>query len=388
MSTYRKTNSGKYEFFVEIGKDPATGKRKRKSKTFDRVKDGRKWVRDTKRKLEKGILITAKKMTFQEFCKKFIKDYAEPNLSPTTLDGYLSIINNHLIPSFGAANMKDIKAIHIDQYINKKRKKGRLNGSGGLSERTLLHHFRLISKILYQAQKWDIIEVNPIVKAEAPSPPKKEAKAYTKEQLKSLLEISKKTDTWSYRFILIDSHTGLRISEMLGLQRKYINLDKKQLSVREVLVKKSGKGAIFKSIPKTDSSWRTISLPDKLISVFENIFEEQDKRKKSFGDSYYKERDLIFCKDNGHYYYPTTINRKINKIKEKAKIKDKELNIHSMRHTHATMLMELGWPDRAIQERLGHYSSEITKDIYSHVSVDFENKLVDKLENEMVNLEE
>lgn len=45
--------------------------------------------------------------------------------------------------------MYDIKAIHIDHYINEKRNNGKINGSGGLSERTLLHHFWLISKILY-----------------------------------------------------------------------------------------------------------------------------------------------------------------------------------------------------------------------------------------------
>lgn len=47
------------------------------------------------------------------------------------------------------------------------------------------------------------------------------------------------------------------------------------------------------------------------------------------------------------------------------------------------MLMELGWPDRAIQERLGHYSSQITKDIYSHISADLERNLIEKLDKEI-----
>ncbi len=382
MASYRKTKSGKYEFFVELGKDPATGKRKRESKTFDRVKDGQNWVAEIKTKLKKGIVINTKNITFAEFCAKFIAEYAQPNLSPTTLDGYLSIINNHLIPAYGAAQLKDIKAIHIDTYINEKRKRGQINASGGLSERTLLHHFRLISKIFYQAQNWDVIEVNPIIKATSPTPKNKEAKFYTREQLQELLRAGNENDKWIYRFILIDANTGLRISEMLGLQWKYINLDKRLLSVREVLVKKNGKGAIFKELPKSDSSRRTIELPEILIPVFEEIYAEQEKSKKLL-DSYYTERELVFCKDDGTKYYPTTVNRKFNKIKLKAGIEDRKLNIHSLRHTHATMLMELGWPDRARQKRLGHYSSEFTNNTYTHVSVNFENALVKKLDEEM-----
>lgn len=50
------------------------------------------------------------------------------------------------------------------------------------------------------------------------------------------------------------------------------------------------------------------------------------------------------------------------------------------------MLMELGWPDRAIQERLGHSSSQITKDTYSHVRTEYEKRLVGVLEEEMKNI--
>lgn len=378
MAYYRKLKNGKYEFSVEVGKDPATGKRKRKYKTFERVKDGQQWVAEMKLKVSKGLPVVTEDVTFLEFCEKFVKEYVLPNLSPTTADGYISILKNHLAPAFGAAKMKDIKAMHIDTYINRKR--------GELSERTLLHHFRLMSKILHQAERWDVIEYNPIKKAEAPKPVKKEAKVYSREMIQDLLTVSKAVDYWMYRFILIDLNTGLRISEMLGQQEDYIDLETKQLSVRETVVKKSGQGAIFKPVPKSDSSRRTIEIPDLIIPVLEEIFEENEENRKKFGNRYYTERNLVFCKPDGTHYYPTTINRRFNKIKKLAGINDKELNIHSLRHTHATMLMELGWPDRAIQERLGHSSSQITKDTYSHVRTEYEKRLVGVLEEEMKNI--
>lgn len=384
MAYFRKTKSGKWEAEVYIGVDPKTGRRKKKSKRFERKKDAKAWVAKIQTEIETGLKVDLDNYTFVEFAKKFLKDYAEPNLSPTTVDGYRSIIKNHLIPYFQNIKLQDIRAMHIDSYINSKRKAGRADETdGGLSERTLLHHFRLLSKILYQAEKWEAIKNNPIKKATKPDPKKKEAKFYTQEQINKLLKTAKESDKWMYRFIIVAVNTGLRMSEMLGIQWEYVNLNKKTLTVQEVLVKVSGEGAIFKEIPKTKNSQRTIALPNKLIPIFKDIKKEQAKLRLRFGAEYYTEKNLVFCKPDGTPYYPTTVNRNFNKIKEEAGIFDVDLSIHSLRHTHASRLMELGWPAKAIQERLGHYSTEITNDIYSHVSVNFEKELVNRLDSDI-----
>lgn len=384
LAYYRKTESGKWEVEVTIGINPKTGRPKKKSKRFKRKKDAQAWAAKIKTELDTGLKVDLDNYTFEEFANKFLKDYAEPNLSPTTVDGYRSIIKNHLIPYFRSIKMQDIRAMHIDSYINSKRKSGRTDGSGGgLSERTLLHHFRLLSKILYQAEKWEAIKNNPIKKATKPDPKKKEAKFYTRDQVNRLLKAAKKSDKWMYRFIIVAVNTGLRMSEMLGIQWEYVNLNKKTLTVQEVLVKVSGEGAIFKEIPKTKNSQRTIALPNKLIPIFKDIKKEQAKLRLRFGAEYYTEKNLVFCKPDGTPYYPTTVNRNFNKIKEEAGIFDVDLSIHSLRHTHASRLMELGWPAKAIQERLGHYSTEITNDIYSHVSVNFEKELVNRLDSDI-----
>lgn len=384
LAYYRKTESGKWEVEITIGINPKTGRPKKKSKRFKRKKDAQAWAAKIKTELDTGLKVDLDNYTFEEFANKFLKDYAEPNLSPTTVDGYRSIIKNHLIPYFRSIKMQDIRAMHIDSYINSKRKAGRADETdGGLSERTLLHHFRLLSKILYQAEKWEIIKNNPIKKATKPDPKKKEAKFYTREQVNKLLKAAKESDKWMYRFIIVAVNTGLRMSEMLGIQWEYVNLNKKTLTVQEVLVKVSGEGAIFKEIPKTKNSQRTIALPNKLIPIFKDIKKEQAKLRLRFGAEYYTEKNLVFCKPDGTPYYPTTVNRNFNKIKEEAGIFDVDLSIHSLRHTHASRLMELGWPAKAIQERLGHYSTEITNDIYSHVSVNFEKELVNRLDSDI-----
>ena len=73
------------------------------------------------------------------------------------------------------------------------------------------------------------------------------------------------------------------------------------------------------------------------------------------GPNYNNQLNLVFGKSDGGIYYPSTVNRKFNKILDKAKL-SKEYGIHSMRHTHATMLLKAGVNPKIVQERLDHAS--------------------------------
>ena len=88
--------------------------------------------------------------------------------------------------------------------------------------------------------------------------------------------------------------------------------------------------------------------------------------------------DFVCLKENGDLL--TT-----NSIKYLSRVVNYELNIqfkfHSLRHTHATMLLEAGANIKDIQERLGHSTSSITMDVYSHVTNNMSNNSVNIFEN-------
>lgn len=98
-----------------------------------------------------------------------------------------------------------------------------------------------------------------------------------------------------------------------------------------------------------------------------------------FGPEYNFENDLVFCKENGDSYYPTIINRKFNKLLKKAGLPAK-YNIHSLRHTHATLLLKQGIAPKVIQERLGHASIAVTMDVYSHVTPNMQKEAAEKMD--------
>ncbi len=83
-------------------------------------------------------------------------------------------------------------------------------------------------------------------------------------------------------------------------------------------------------------------------------------------NSYHHELDLIFCRRDGNPLPKSTLFNAFSRILKKANLPP--LSIHSLRHTHAVLMLESGASMKYIQKRLGHGSISITSDVYTHVS--------------------
>jgi hypothetical protein len=79
---------------------------------------------------------------------QWIDHYARSNCGELTLQGYEYIINQHFIPSIGKVRIDDLKTMYIQKYYTDKLRNGRIDGKGGLSAQTVLHHHRLLHEIL------------------------------------------------------------------------------------------------------------------------------------------------------------------------------------------------------------------------------------------------
>jgi site-specific recombinase XerC len=100
------------------------------------------------------------------------------------------MLDSGIFPAIGHIQLQKVNRNHIVQFYNNLMENGvRLDGKqGGLSEKTILHHHRLLSKIFNNALQWDLISTNPIVKVKPPKVKKKEAAAYDDEQTIVLLQ--------------------------------------------------------------------------------------------------------------------------------------------------------------------------------------------------------
>lgn len=163
--------------------------------------------------------------------------------------------------------------------------------------------------------------------------------------------------------IILGYRTGMRIGEILSLKWEDINFDEKFLTVKRTLSLYNN-GIPEISEPKTKKSKRRIDLDDITI--------------KMLIDRYREKNGYVFCKKNGEIYSRQAIN--LPRMCRNVGIKPR--GFHSLRHTHATILLSANIHPKIVQERLGHSKISTTLDTYSHlisgmqqVAVDVFNKI-------------
>jgi integrase len=166
--------------------------------------------------------------------------------------------------------------------------------------------------------------------------------------------------------------TGLRRGELLALTWKDVDLANATLTVRQSLVRV--KGQLLFQEPKTKTSKRTIPLPDDLVAELKAHKARQAQEKLLAGPAY-EDNGLVFANELGQPLDPRSFIRWFYQIRDKAGL-PKDVNLHALRHTYATRLLERGVSLKVIQQLLGHSKFDVTADIYSHVAPELQREAV------------
>ena len=161
-----------------------------------------------------------------------------------------------------------------------------------------------------------------------------------------------------------------------ALKWENVDLENKIISVNYTLVSK-GKGIFELGTPKTKSSYRKIDIGDTLASILKKHKLYQKENKLKYG-SYYTNSDFVCTKENGELVTTDSLKYLSRVVNYDLKI---PFNFHSLRHTHATMLIENGANIKTVQKRLGHSKLSTTMDTYAHVTDKMKTEAVNILEN-------
>jgi integrase len=115
-----------YNIVLNLGTDPATGKRKQRWITIKGTKkEAEKRLAELLHQLDTGTLMKPGKTTLTEYLERWLKDYARPYLAPRTAEGYESIIHQHLIPKLGNITLTQLKPEHLQKYYSEMLRNGR-----------------------------------------------------------------------------------------------------------------------------------------------------------------------------------------------------------------------------------------------------------------------
>ena len=192
-------------------------------------------------------------------------------------------------------------------------------------------------------------------------------------KLKENLRIMNERISEDHPFYLpfhIGLHCGVRVGELCGLEWKHVNFEEMTIEIEQQLTRrqKNGKDYWVVSSPKSVSGYRTIPVGTALMNILKKTLKKQKENKLKYGLFYKQdlEHDFVCKKENGEHYTPNVIKYQTRElITKKLGI---SFNYHSLRHTHATMLIENGTPVKTVQKRLGHSRSAVTEDRYVHLT--------------------
>lgn len=201
----------------------------------------------------------------------------------------------------------------------------------------------------------------------------------TYEEYQQLIEL---TDNFLYkRMFEFLYYTGLRITEFIALTWNDIDLDKKTVRINKILTTKVDYADYDILPPKTTNSIRTVDLPDNIITMLKK-HKNEEKKIYGFNDSMYVFGNIEFIKE-------TTFRRYLNKYVKLAKIKPKNPNYkegdsiltpHGFRHSHASLLVNLGLDFKDVAERLGD-TPKMVESTYYHMFPQKKSNTVNALNN-------
>lgn len=296
-----------------------------------------------------------------EYFSEWVELYKEGAVRTITLDKYY--MSAHWLEKLAPK----IKLFELDrrtyqQILN--------NYALSHEKQTTMDFHHQLKGALLDAVDEGLIPVNPtrkiIIKGKAPS--EKKPKFINQFEVQRLLKELNLTSeiSWDW-FILLIAKTGIRFSEALAVTPDDFDFTNQKLSINKTWNYRNSNG--YFQPTKNESSNRKIHLDWQIAMQFSQLI----KGKKS--------DEPIFI--NGRVFN-STINYYLKKICLKAQVP--VISIHSLRHTHASLLLFAGVSIASVAQRLGHSSISTTQETYIHIIQELEHQDTEKIMRHLATL--
>ncbi len=249
-----------------------------------------------------------------------------------------------------------------------------------LSPATVHRCRKTLSAIFSAAVRKEIMTRNPVSKTTPITIPYRAGAFLDEQQAAALLKALEPCDFQFRVMITTLIFTGMRGGELTGLKWENVDLDKGVIYVCLNLVYSPRKGERSYALqtPKTKKSERYIPIPPALVDLLKEHKRRQDEQRAVAGSGW-KYPDMVFIGEKGGYYGEKTLNQQFKRFASKLDLPG-DISIHSLRHTTASLLINSDIPAKVISEQLGHATTGITQDLYSHVFAASKVKAMQALE--------
>lgn len=350
MAVYKDKNS---KWYVSVYYDDWRGERSRKLKRgFSTKREAAEWERQFLNRSKSDL-----DMTFESFIELYKADLKQ-RLKLNTWIMKESVIDNKITPYFKNKRMNEIKASDIIAWQNIMIAYRDKDGNG-YSPTYLKTIHNQISAIFNHAVKYYELKSNPAAKAGNMGKEKtKEMLFWTKPEYLKFSEAIMDKPISFYSFEVL-YWCGLRLGELLALTLEDFDFEKQTLRISKSYQRLEGKDIITE--PKTPKSNRTVQVPNFLCD------EIKDYAKSLYGID---KTERLFPITKSYLHHEMNRGSKTSGVKR--------IRIHDLRHSHVSLLIDMGFSAVAIADRVGHESIDITYR-YAHLFPTTQKDIANKL---------
>lgn len=364
MASFTQLSKGNWQVVISLGYDEGGKRNRLKKQGFKTKKEAEIFVTETLNRKNKGYVTpTTNNFLLKDFILEWFNNYKSNTLGINTKNNYLSRINYHIIPKLGNLKLTDITNITLQNFYNS------LVNENKLAPASAKKIIEILNNCFKYAKKNKLIYNIPTdiekIKLEKPK-----IDYWDKDTVDFFLNEIK--DTYLYTPVLISLLTGLRVGELCGLRWCDVDFDNDFITVNnQVIQDKINKQLLLSNILKTSTSHRRISIPQVLISHLKQLRDADIDPITGF----------IIKDRTNNMANPRNVSMEFTKKVSKHKNLI-QISFHSLRHTHATLLIFNGENIKVVSDRLGHKDISVTLNTYTHVMEDMQKntaKLLDSL---------
>ena len=329
------------------------GERKQSQKRgFPTKREAQSWEREQLNKLGSDL-----DMTFRSFVEHYEED-RRSRIKDSTWESKEHIIRTKLLPYFGKLKMSSITPQQIVRWqnglINYRDKDG-----APYSPVYLKSIQNQISAIFNHAVRYYNLKENPCKKAGSMGKKKNREMAFwTKEEYLQFIEAMMDKPLSFYAFEML-YWCGIREGELLALTPADFDFDRETVTISKSYQRIGGRDII--TDPKTPKSNRTIKMPEFLCEEMQDYMKQLYRIGKN---------DRLFEVTKSYLHHEMDRGANAAGVKR--------IRIHDLRHSHISLLIEMGYSAVAIADRVGHESINITYN-YAHLFPSTQSDMADKL---------
>lgn len=349
--TCKQRSDGRWEYKVMVGVKP-DGSPFRKSFYGKTQGEAKKKFATFQAQRSAGIMLSTKSIALGELAARWLElKRQRGEIGENTYHQYRNGLNKFR-PLF-KQRLDKITALQIDSIYSEMLK-------SGLSPRSVQVAHRSLHGALKQAVAWELVGRNVLTSVRVPKQRKPEIACWNADEVVRFLTFAQSHRLYALFYTALA--TGMRRGELVALRWDDVNLVHGRITIKMNAVAVMGKTLVKE--PKSKASCRTIHIQEEDVAVL-RVHQKQQAQERILLGQAWSDHNLVFPSQVGTHLSPRNLSRLFDQLVKKSGVT--QAGFHSMRHTHASLLIKNGVDDGVVSERLGHTDPGFTRRVYQHL---------------------